>query len=46
MYSNQSERANEDIYDEFEMKKPLICMFYANIFQRFKGLNLLDNVYT
>ena len=30
-YSNESERANEDIYDDFELrKKHLFAMFFTN----------------
>ena len=37
MYWNEAERADSDIYDDFELKKPLVSMFYKKIFQRFKG---------
>ena len=36
-YSNESERANEDIYDDFKLKKPhLVTMFFYKFIQRFK----------
>ena len=36
-YSNKSEWASEDIYDDFKLKKPFgLQGFYINI-QRFKG---------
>ena len=34
-YSNESERANEDIYDGFKCKKMLVSLVYAKVFQRF-----------
>ena len=37
-YLNESERANEDIYDDFKLKKPhLVAMFFYKLIQRFKG---------
>ena len=37
-YSNESERASSDIYDDFKLKKPiLVSMFYTKIFQRCKS---------
>ena len=35
-YSNESERANEDIYDDFKCKKILVSM----VFQRFNPFKL------
>ena len=32
-YSNESGSANEDIYDDFKLKKPhLVAMFFTNLF--------------
>ena len=36
-YSNKSERANEDIYDDSKLKKNLVAMFFYILIQRFKG---------
>ena len=36
-YSNEVEIANQEIYDFQIEKKSLVCMFFTNIFQRFKG---------
>ena len=36
MYSNESERANQDIYDDFKVNKtPLVAMFLYKFIQRF-----------
>ena len=37
MHSNESERANEDICDDFKIKKPFGLYGSYTIFQRFKG---------
>ena len=37
-YSNESERADWDIYDDFKMKKPFVVLVYIQIFQRFNPL--------
>ena len=37
MYSNETERANQDIYDEFKWKKPFSLPVYVKIFQGLKG---------
>ena len=29
--------SNEDIYDDFKLKNPLVTMIYTELFQRFKG---------
>ena len=35
-YSNESERANEDIYDDFKLKKPhLVAKFFYKLVQGF-----------
>ena len=39
-YSNESEWANQDIDDNFNLKNPLVSMVYAKIFQRFNGWTL------
>ena len=36
-YSNEAEIAKGDISDDFKLKKPLISMVYAKIFQRCNG---------
>ena len=36
-YSNESERANEDIYDDFKVQNPLVAMLFNKLFQHFKG---------
>ena len=36
--SNEAERANKDIYDDFKLRKnPLVSMVYIQIFHRCKG---------
>ena len=32
-YLNDSERANQDIYNDFQIKHPLVSMVYTPIFQ-------------
>ena len=40
-YSNESERANEDIYDDFKLKKPLyVRCFFLQIISALWGLRL------
>ena len=36
-YSNESERANQDIYDDLKSKKPFGLQGLYKIIQRFKG---------
>ena len=36
-YSNESEKANWDIYDYFKLKKTFDCDVFYNLIQRFKG---------
>ena len=36
-YSNESERANEDIYDDFKLKKFIWSRCFYKYIQRFKG---------
>ena len=36
-YSNESERADSDIFDDFKLKNPLVSMVYTSVFLRFKG---------
>ena len=36
-YSNESERANWDIYYDFKLKNPLVSMVYTNTFQPCQG---------
>ena len=35
MYSNKAERANQDIYDNFKLKKPFGFIVYKQIFHHF-----------
>ena len=45
MYSNESERANQDIYDDLKLKKnTLVFMIYTQIFHRFKGQVYPDGI--
>ena len=37
MYLNESERADEDIYDDFKLKKKHRCDVFYKLIQRFKG---------
>ena len=37
MTSNEAERANWDIYDDFKLEKPFDLLVCIKIFQRFKG---------
>ena len=36
-YSNEQASANEDIYDDFKLKKPFGCDVFYKLFQCFKG---------
>ena len=37
-YSNESEMANEDIYDDFKLKKPFSSHGFCEIISAFQGL--------
>ena len=40
-YSNETERTDQDIYDDFKLKKTtLVSMLYTEIIERFKGLSI------
>ena len=38
MYSNEAERANQDIYDDFDLKRPFGLVVYTKLFHRFNPL--------
>ena len=40
--TNTAERTNDDIYDDFKLKKPICFLVYIETFQRFNPLNPHD----
>ena len=45
-YSNESERAKEDIYDDFKLKKThLVAMFFTNEFSALRANHYCHAVY-